>query len=48
MTAQIIKTESIKETDFSREVKIVTLGKTPTIKEQNDLFGYNTSVILEF
>jgi hypothetical protein len=48
MTTQQIKTENIKETDFSMETTIITLDGVPTISEQYILFGNDDSIVLEF
>jgi hypothetical protein len=48
MKTQILNTENIESTEFTNEANIITLDKTPTVKEQKELFGNDDSIVLEF
>jgi len=41
-------TETILATDFTQEATVITLTSIPTVQEQNELFGSDESIILEF
>jgi hypothetical protein len=41
-------TQNIKATEFSMETNIISLTSIPTVKEQNELFVNDDSIILEF
>jgi hypothetical protein len=41
-------TLNIQATDFSMETNIISLNFVPTFNEQNELFGNDDSIILEF
>jgi hypothetical protein len=41
-------TLNIQATDFSMETNIISLNFVPTVNEQNELFGNDESIILEF
>lgn len=43
-----MKTQNIAATEFSMETNIISLVFIPTIKEQNELFGDDDSIVLEF
>lgn len=41
-------TQNIQATELSMETNIISLTFVPTVNEQNELFGNDDSVILEF
>lgn len=43
-----LTTETIEATEFTMEANIITLDSVPTIEEQNELFGNDDSIVLEF
>ena len=45
---QILEATKIEETTHSMEANVLTLSSIPTIKEQNELFDNDDSIILEF
>ena len=48
MKNQILSTENIEATEFTNEANVITLSSVPTIEEQNQLFGDDDSIVLEF
>ena len=44
----MINAETILATDFTQEATVITLTSIPTVQEQNELFGSDESIILEF
>lgn len=47
-SAQVIKTEKFKATEFAMETTILTLNSIPTTLEQDQLFGDDDSIVLVF
>lgn len=48
MKTQILNTQNIETTEFTMESNIITLDSVPTIEEQEELFGDDDSIVLEF
>lgn len=40
--------ERIEGTEFTMEANIITLSSIPSVKEQEELFGSDDSIVLEF
>lgn len=45
---ETLKTEKIEATEMSMEANIITIDSAPSIEQQNELFGDDDSIILEF
>ena len=43
-----INIETIEATENSMEANVLTLDRIPTIEEQNELFGNDETIVLEF
>jgi len=41
-------TKTIKATEFTQEAIVITLDSIPSVELQNELFGNNESIVLEF
>jgi hypothetical protein len=48
MKNAIKKIETIEATEFTMEANVITLDSIPTIKEQEELFNNDDSIVLEF
>jgi hypothetical protein len=48
MKTEITKTENIEVTEFTMEANVIILDSVPTVEKQNELFGTDDSIVLEF